>query len=108
MGPRYELLEPNYAAWYGVVSGDLLWRPHRFGPVYGLAGCGWSLVSTRPYVWSVPPTAGLPRGSALWRVGAGLALGRSPRAPRLELATSQFATRVGTAKRVHTLQLWLR
>ena len=100
--------EPNYAAWYGVFTADVLVRPKWSGPVYGVGGAGWTAVSRQPYELDVPPAAGLPSGRAIWRSGAGLVLGRSPRAPRLEMTTTRFAGRIGTAKSVSTLQLWMR
>jgi hypothetical protein len=100
--------QPNYAAWYAVFTVDFLLRPKWTGPVYGVGGAGWAVVSARPYVFDVPPAAGLPSGRALSRAGVGLVLGRSPRAPRLEVTTSRFAGRIGTAKSVLTLQLWMR
>ena len=100
--------EPNYAAWYGVFTADALVRPKWSGPVYGVGGAGFTVVSSRAYVFDVPPAAGLPSGRAIWRSGAGLVLGRSPRAPRLEVTTTRFAGRIGTAKSVTTLQLWMR
>lgn len=100
--------EPNYAAWYGTFTVDVLVRAKWSGPVYGAGGAGWTVVSSRAYVFDLPPTAGLPSGRAIWRSGAGLVLGRSPRAPRLEVTTSRFAGRIGTARSVTTLQLWMR
>ena|SRR5688572_1260299 len=100
--------EPNYAAWYGLFTADVAVRPKWSGPLYGVGGAGWTVVSRQPYVFDVRPAAGLPHGRAIWRYGAGLVLGRSPRAPGLEMATTRFAGRIGTAKSMTTLQLWLR
>ena len=110
--PPWELgtncYERNFAAWYGAFTAELILRPIWSGPVYGVGGVGWTVVSSRPYVWSVPPRAGLPGNRALYRFGGGTLLGRSPRAPRLELATTRFVDRIGTAKSMATLQLWIR
>lgn len=106
--PGSNCFEPNYAAWYGLFTADAVVRPAWSGPVYGVGGAGWTEVSRQPYVFDVPPATGLPNGRAIWRYGAGFVLGRSPRAPRLEMTTTRFAGRIGTATSVTTLQLWMR
>jgi hypothetical protein len=110
--PQFELgtncFEPNYASSYSMITTDVVVHPGWAGPLYVLGGGGWTLVSSRPYLWSTPADGGLPSGSALWRFGGGVVLGRSRRAPRLELATSRFADRVGTAKSMATVQVWMR
>jgi hypothetical protein len=110
--PPWELgtncYEPNYAAWYGLLSTELLVRPKWSGPMYAMGGAGWTIVSSQAYAWGTSPTAGLPSGRGVWRFGGGLVLGRSKRAPRLEFATIRFAGRIGDARSVTTLQLWMR
>ena len=110
--PPWELgsncFEPNYAAWYAMFTTDVILGPVWARPLYAIGGTGWTVVASQPYVWSAPANDDLPSGRALWRFGGGVVLGRSTRAPRLELATSRFAGRVGTAKSVTTLQFWMR
>jgi hypothetical protein len=100
--------EPNYAAWYWLFSTDLLARPTWSGPLYALGGAGWSMIASKAYRWGSSPTAAFPTGRGVWRFGGGLVLGRSVRAPRFEVANSRFAGRVGDAKNVTTLHVWIR
>lgn len=101
--------EPNYAARYWLLSADALLQPRWSGPFFALGGAGWTMVSSRAYSrFRDSDEQDLPGSSAIWRAGAGVTLGSSPRAPRLELVTTRFVRRIGTAWSITALQLWIR
>ena len=97
--------EPTYSRRYFGLSTDLLLTAPPLGPVYLLTGAGWTALHGGTVQPSSRP---LPSQRALWRVGAGVRLGRSVRAPRLEGSTTEFARAAGTARRLVAIQLWLQ
>jgi len=110
--PQYappNCFEPAYPTWYAVFAGDVLMRPTAHWPLYATVGAGWTNVSSKTYSWGKLATEDTPlRSSGQWRVGGGVTLGRSVLAPRIEMVQSRFMRDVGTARRLVTLQLWLR
>ena len=101
---------PAYARWYALLGVDGIVMLPSLDQAYAFVGVGWTQVSGEAYSWGEgPPTETQPIASrAVGRVGAGIALGRSVRAPTLELSRALFAQPIGTAKRVTELRLWLR
>ena len=101
--------KPRYAEWYIALAADLLGHHRWTGPFYGIAGGGWTAVSRQTYAWTArePDSTTLkPRAIVRWGVGA--TLGRSIRAPRLEVVRTRFAGAIGTARQLTAMGLWLR
>lgn len=99
---------PPYARWYVRPGIDVL-VPTATARIFGALGIGWAWLpggALRPNAGS--ENAALPSGRGYARGAIGTRLGGAARAPRLELAVSQFTTSAGAVRRLLEVELWFR
>jgi hypothetical protein len=97
--------EPAYSRYAGTGGLDVVISPQRGHGLFAAVGGGLTVFGRQTAEVS---RIDVPRARGHWRVGGGVTLGSSQRAPRLELARTTFTSAAGSAQRWTSFGLWLR